>query len=143
MSVAEITRINKLKRNAVIHPGDRLKVRPMRWVELSEINWDDLQIRRSDTPKIALDNGPYYFSRPRKARQPSKKYYEEHPSSPRQTYRQAARLWREFERKVGNMGPLELSIGRLAHRPRPGARRPGPGRTSFCSRRQRQQALCS
>ena len=110
MSVAEIIRINKLKRNAVIHPGDRLKVRPMRWVELSEINWDDLQIRRSDTPKIALDNGPYYFSRPRQARQPSKKYYEEHPSSPRQTYRQAARLWREFERKVGNMGRLSSRL---------------------------------
>ena len=110
MSVAEITRINKLKKNAVIHPGDRLKVRPMRWVELSEINWDDLQIRRSDTPKIALDNGPYYFSRPRKARQPSKKYYEEHPSSPRHTYRQAARLWREFERKVGRMGRLSSRL---------------------------------
>ena len=110
MSVAEIIRINKLKRNAVIHPGDQLKVRPMRWVELSEINWDDLQIRRSDTPKIALDNGPYYFSRPRKARQPSKKYYEEHPSSPRQTYRQAARLWREFERKVGRMGRLSSRL---------------------------------
>ena len=110
MSVAEITRINKLKKNAVIHPGDRLKVRPMRWVELSEINWEDLQIRRSDTPKIALDNGPYYFSRPRKARQPSKKYYDPHPSSPRQTYRQAARLWREFERKVGRMGRLSSQL---------------------------------
>lgn len=110
MSVAEITRINNLKKNAVIHPGDRLKVRPMRWVELSEINWDDLQIRRSDTPKIASDNGPYYFSRPRNKRQPSRKYYEEHPSSPRQTYRQAARLWREFERKVGRMGRLSSRL---------------------------------
>ena len=110
MSVAEITRLNNLKRNAVIHPGDRLKVRPMRWVELSEIDWDDLQIRRSDTPKIASDNGPYYFSRPRNKRQPSKKYYEEHPSSPRQTYRQAARLWREFERKVGSMGRLSSRL---------------------------------
>ena len=110
MSVAEITRINKLKKNAVIHPGDRLKVRPMRWVELSEINWADLQIRRSDTPKIASDNGPYYFSRPRNKRQPSKKYYEGHPSSPRQTYRQAARLWREFERKVGRMGHLSSRL---------------------------------
>ena len=110
MSVAEITRINNLKKNAVIHPGDRLKVRPMRWVELSEINWDDLQIRRADTPKIASDNGPYYFSRPRNKRQPSKTYYEGHPSSPRQTYRQAARLWREFERKVGSMGRLSSRL---------------------------------
>ncbi len=108
MSVAEITRINKLKKNAVIHPGDQLKVRPI--LELSEINWDDLQIRRSDTPKIASDNGPYYFSRPRNKRQPSKKYYEGHPSSPRQTYRQAARLWREFERKVGSMGRLSSRL---------------------------------
>ena len=110
MSVAEITRINKLKRNAVIHPGDRLKVRPMRWVELSEIDWDDLQIHRADTPKIAFGNGPYYFSRPRNKRQPNKKYYEEHPSSPRQTYRQATRLWREFESKVGRMGRLSSQL---------------------------------
>ena len=110
MSVAEITRINKLKRNAVIHPGDRLKVRPMRWVELSEIDWDDLQIHRADTPKIAFDNGPYYFSRPRDKRQPNKKYYEGHPSSPRKTYRQAVRLWREFESKVGRMGRLSSRL---------------------------------
>ncbi len=110
MSVAEITRLNDLKKNAVIHPGDQLKVRPMRWVELSEINWDDLQIRRADTPKIASANGPYYFSRPRNKRQPSKKYYEEHPRSPRQTYRQAARLWREFERQVGAMGRLSSRL---------------------------------
>ena len=110
MSVAEISRINNLKRNAVIHPGDRLKVRPMRWVELSEIDWDALQIRRADTPKIASGNGPYYFSRPRNKRQPSKTYYEGHPSSPRQTYRQAARLWREFERKVGRMGRLSSRL---------------------------------
>ena len=110
MSVAEITRLNNLKSNAVIHPGDRLKVRPMRWVELSKIDWDDLKIHRADTPKIASGNGPYYFSRPRKTSQPNKKYYEGHPSSPRQTYRQAARLWREFERKVGNMGRLSSRL---------------------------------
>lgn len=110
MSVAEITRINSLKRNAVIHPGDQLKVRPMRWVELSEIDWDDLQIHRTDMPKIALGSGPYYFSRPRKTRQPSKTYYEGHPSSPRQTYRQAIRLWREFESKVGRMGRLSSRL---------------------------------
>ncbi len=110
MSVAEITRLNQLKRNAVIHPGDQLKVRPMRWVELSEINWDDLQIRRADMPKITFDNGPYYFSRPRNKRQPSKTYYEGHPSSPRRTYRQAIRLWREFERKVGSMGRLSSRL---------------------------------
>ena len=110
MSVAEIIRINKLKRNAVIHPGDRLKVRPMRWVELSKIDWDDLQIHRSDMPKIAFGSGPYYFSRPRKTRQPSKTYYEGHRSSPRQTYRQAKRLWREFESKVGRMGRLSSRL---------------------------------
>ena len=111
MSVAELTRINKLKGNAVIHPGDPLKVRPMlRWVELSEINWDDLQIHRADMPKIASDNGPYYFSRPRKASQPRKTYYEGHPKSPLQTYKQAMRLWREFESKVGRMGRLSSRL---------------------------------
>ena len=142
MSVAEITRINKLKRNAVIHPGDRLKVRPMRWVELSEIDWDDLQIHRADTPKIAFDNGPYYFSRPRDKRQPNKKYYEGHPSSPRKTYRQAVRLWREFESKVGRMGRLSsrLEGWHIVLDPGHGGLDPGAG--GFHPRRQRQKALC-
>ena len=112
MSVAELTRINKLKRNAVIHPGTQLIVRPMlRRVELSEINWDDLQIHRADMPKIAFGNGPYYFSRPDRARQPDKTYYEGHPKSPRQTYdEQAMPLWREFESKVGRMGRLSSRL---------------------------------
>jgi LysM repeat protein/N-acetylmuramoyl-L-alanine amidase len=103
MSIAEITRINKLA-GTVIHPGDQLKVRPMRWLELSAIDWDALEVDRA--PKIALGNGPYYYTRPRNARQLSKTYYEGHPHSPRRTYRQAARLWQDFERKVATLGRL-------------------------------------
>ena len=107
MSLAEIIRINELKRT-IIHPGDLLKVRPMRWLELSEINWAALQVNRA--PKINLGNGPYYYSRPRKTDQLSKTYYEDHPSSPRQTYRQAALLWQDFERKVDSMGQVSNQL---------------------------------
>lgn len=105
MSVAEITQINNLQ-GTVIHPGDHLKVRPMRWLELSEIDWDALQVNRSSMRKIPLANGPYYYTRPRNAHQLSKTYYEGHPHSPRRTYRQAARLWSQFERKVESLGRL-------------------------------------
>ena len=105
MSVAEITRINNLQ-GSVIHSGDKIKVRPMRWLELSEIDWDALQVSRTGMRKIPLGNGPYYNTRPRNARQLSKTYYEGHPHSPRRTYRQAARLWNDFERKVESLGRL-------------------------------------
>jgi LysM repeat protein/N-acetylmuramoyl-L-alanine amidase len=105
MSIAEIARLNQLQ-GTVIHPGDPLKVRPMRWLELSAIDWDALQVNRAGVRKIAAGNGPYYFSRPRNPRQLRRTYYEGHPHSPRRTHRQAARLWRDFERKIENLGRL-------------------------------------
>ena len=105
MSVAEISRINNLQ-GSVIHPGEPIKVRPMRWLELSEIDWDGLQVSRTGMRKITLDNGPYYHTRPRNKHQLSKTYYEGHPHSPRRTYRQAARLWSDFELKVESLGRL-------------------------------------
>jgi len=103
MSIAEISRLNALK-GTVIHPGDQLRVRPMRWLELSAIDWAALQIDR--VPKIALGNGPYYYTRPRNAHQLSKAYYEEHPHSPLKTYRRAAKLWSAFEQEVASIGRL-------------------------------------
>ena len=143
MSVAEITRINKLKRNAVIHPGDRLKVRPMRWVELSEINWDDLQIRRADTPKIASRQWPVLLL-PASQGAPAEQEILRRPSKLAASDVSPSSASVAGIRAQGRAhGAFELSVGRLAHRPRPGARRVGPGRNSFCSRRQRQKALCS
>ena len=106
MSVAEITRINNLS-GPLIHPGDQLKVRPLHWLELSDIDWNALhRIETIGATKIELGNGPYYTTRPRNTHQPSKTYYEGHPHSPYRTYRQAACLWEAFERKVASLGRL-------------------------------------
>lgn len=107
MSVSELRQLNELK-GSVIHPGDQLKVRPFRWLEISEIDWDSLQLDQAR--KYAIDNGPYYGSRPKANRQKSKSYYENHPHSPLKTYRTAAKLWRQFEDKVERMGRLSNAL---------------------------------
>lgn len=108
MSVAELQELNGIT-GPVIHPGDRLRVRPFlgrNWLKPSEIDWDSLQLRLSGISRIGSGNGPYYYGRPRADRQPSQRYYEGHPSSPLAMYRQGRRLWEEFDRQVGELGRL-------------------------------------
>ncbi len=107
MSVSELRQLNELK-GSVIHPGDQLKVRPFRWLEISDIDWDSLQLDQGH--KYATDNGPYYGSRPKANRQKSENYYENHPHSPLKTYRTAEKLWRQFEDKVGRVGRLSNAL---------------------------------
>ena len=79
-------------------------MRPLRWLEISEIDWSALSISHEKT--FDLPNGPYYGSRPKAATQRSKTYYENHPHSPLKTYRKAEKLWRQFQQKVNGMGQL-------------------------------------
>lgn len=114
MSVAELKRINNL-RSSVIHPGDRLKVKPLlgrgkEWLKVSEINWDKLQVSLGGIRKIRAENGPYYYSRPKARRQKHSRYYEGHPSSPLRTYNQARKLWKAFEREVDGLGRLSNTL---------------------------------
>ena len=114
MSVAELKRINHL-RSSVIHPGDRLKVKPLlgrgrEWLKISEINWDKLQVSLGGIRKIPAENGPYYYSRPQARRQKHARYYEEHPPSPLRTYYQARKLWKAFEREVDGLGRLSNTL---------------------------------
>ncbi len=114
MSVAELKRINHL-RSSVIHPGDRLKVKPLlgrgrEWLKSSEINWNKLQVSRGGIRKIRAENGPYYYSRPQARRQKHARYYEGHPSSPLRTYRQARKLWNTFAHEVDGLGRLSNTL---------------------------------
>ena len=114
MSVAELRRLNDLS-GMVIHPGQRLKVRPLlgrpggldpSQLDPSRIPWERLLVDVAGLRRIALENGPYYGQRPRARRQPSRQYAEKHPPSPLRTYRQARKLWDRFEGEVGRLGRL-------------------------------------
>jgi LysM repeat protein len=107
MSIAELKELNHIKGN-VIHPRDKLKVRPLRWLENSEIDWQSLQLVHGR--KYDLDNGPYYGSRPKAKRQQSTTYYENHPHSPLKIYRRAVKIWQQFEHKVDALGRLSNTL---------------------------------
>jgi LysM repeat protein/N-acetylmuramoyl-L-alanine amidase len=112
MSVAEVKQLNGL-RGSVIHPGDRLKVRPLlgiNWLKPFEINWQSLWVVKGSIPRLAAVNGPYFFQKPGATRQKSRSYYEGHPASPLQTYRQARTLWSAFEQQVSRLGRLSNAL---------------------------------
>ena len=107
MSLAELRKLNKLK-TSLIHPGEELKVRPLRWLELSEIDWNSLGINHSTT--FDTKNGPYYGKRPKSSHQKSKNYYENHPYSPYSTYITARALWGKFQKKINSLGKLSSTL---------------------------------
>ncbi|MEE3232850.1 MAG: LysM peptidoglycan-binding domain-containing protein [Candidatus Latescibacterota bacterium] len=107
MSLSELRKLNKLK-TSIIHPGEKLKVRPLRWLELSKIDWNSLRINH---PKIFRSkNGPYYGKRPNADHQKNKKYYENHPYSPHSTFKIAKVLWEKFQKKINGLGKLSSTL---------------------------------
>lgn len=113
MSVAELRELNDL-RSTVIHPGQKLRVRPLlshgQRLQMSQIPWNDLYARIDGLPILDLDNGPYFGQRPKADRQKSQKYSEMHPTSPLKTYRQATKVFKTFERRVDAMGQLSNEL---------------------------------
>lgn len=114
MSVADLKKVNNL-RDAVIHPGDRLKVNPLldagrEWSEISDIGWTDMMASAGRVKTINADNGPYYSARPAAARQKHINYYENPKLTPLQSYQQAQALWENFEKQIGNQQPLSNAL---------------------------------
>ena len=117
MSLRELRTTNSL-RGSVIHPGQRLRVRPLLGdddtglglLSPSEIPWNDLVPRSRAVPVITASNGPYLYSKPRASAQRSRHHREGSAHGPRTTYQQARRLWESFEARVSSLGRLSRSL---------------------------------
>lgn len=117
MSLRELRGANELA-TSVIHPGQRLRVRPLlgdddRGIGLlaaSEIPWDDLVPRTKAVPMLHASNGPYLYSKPRAAAQRSPSHREGSAHGPRTTYDRASRLWQAFEGRVKSIGRLSRDL---------------------------------
>ena len=96
VSIAEIKRLNRLRTNR-IHPGQVLRVGP--------------KIREFPAP-----NGPYYWHKPQKPAQQSRRHAEAPKSRPIEDFRHARTLLRAFD--------AEITAGLAKHK---GAKRPLKG----------------
>lgn len=116
MSLSELRSMNGL-RSSTIHPGQRLEVRPilggseegLGLLSPTEIPWNELHSQVTATSAYLLENGPYFYSRPRADVQKSNYYFERPGEGPRAAYARALRLWESFEKQV-------QELGRLSHR---------------------------
>lgn len=101
MSLQELRELNGL-RGAVIHPGQRLKVRPRLGAggEAEQVDWERLMIELPGVRTIAAANGPYYWEKPSAEAQKSRRYLEESSISPTVAYRHGLRLWESLQEEV-------------------------------------------
>ncbi|MCC7265621.1 MAG: LysM peptidoglycan-binding domain-containing protein [Candidatus Latescibacteria bacterium] len=113
MSVPELRRLNKIK-GAVIHPGARLKVRPIlgdtESLQTAEVNWDSLRVPLRRLGEIESENGPYYRDRPKAPHQLQPDYYENPSLSPIQAYERSQELWQAFAGSVEQLPPLSSAL---------------------------------
>ena len=107
MSVSQLRKLNNLRRS-VIHPGDRLKVKPLlggaAGRRLDRGDWQSLFAGPQGVRSFTRGDGPYFYRAPRAAYQKSTTYYENAVAKPLQTYRQARSLWKSFEAAVSRLG---------------------------------------
>jgi LysM repeat protein/N-acetylmuramoyl-L-alanine amidase len=117
MSLSELRKLNDLK-GSVIHPGQRLVVRPLLGddddglglLAPHDIDWAALVPESSRIRRFEAANGPYFHQQPRASAQRSQTHIEEPRVGPWATYQQARALWTEFERRVRATGRLSRSL---------------------------------
>ncbi len=111
MSLRELRALNGI-RGSVIHPGQKLTVRPRlgTTAESGELDWDDLVVSVSGVRRFDVANGPYYWATPKATAQPSSTYKEEKNISPKLAYRNARILWRQFEETLAAQPPLSAQL---------------------------------
>jgi LysM repeat protein/N-acetylmuramoyl-L-alanine amidase len=117
MSLAELRKMNEL-RGSVIHPGQKLKVRPILgpgngvggWLHPDQIDWASLSRPPSGVRSIVAENGPYFFRRPRAKQQRHQSYFEGSPVLPYSAYQNARRIFKEFDARVDRLGRLSRDL---------------------------------
>ncbi len=115
MSLRELRDLNNL-RGSLIHPGQKLKVRPLLGTRadnggyIGSLDWDKLNISVPGVAKVQAASGPYFYEKPIAIRQPDKTYTEESTISPGISYRHARKLFDVFEEQVKAMGKLDDSL---------------------------------
>ena len=79
MSVSQLRKFNNLRRS-VIHPGDRLKVKPLlggaAGRRLDQGDWHSLFAGPQGVRSFTRGDGPYFYRAPRAAYQKNTTYYE-------------------------------------------------------------------
>ncbi len=117
MSLRELRRLNNL-RGSVIHPGQKLKVRPtpgaateaLAQAEPSAgqatIDWDKLNIKVSGVQRLQPGNGPYYYEKPKASQQRNRTFREESSINPLVCYNHAHKLLGQFDKTLAKMPRL-------------------------------------
>lgn len=112
MSLRELRDLNNLH-GSLIHPGQRLKVRPLLGTHsgdggyIGSLDWDKLKITVQGVKQIQTANGPYFYEKPSANSQPNRNYGEDSSMSPQTAYTHARKLFDEFRKKVEAMGKLD------------------------------------
>lgn len=117
MSLSELRAMNSL-RGSVIHPGQRLSVRPIfgdddggiGLLAPHDIQWAALLPTTSGVRRFENANGPYFHQQPKAVAQRSQKHIEEPSMGPWRTYVQARELWSEFGQRVRSAGRLSRTL---------------------------------
>ena len=113
MSLRELRDLNGIS-GSVIHPGQKLIVRPMPGLGSRERvrrspdgqDWSVLDVAVPGVQRIGTANGPYYFEAPKASYQKHAKYLEESVISAPVAYRHARKLWNAFVKEVEGMDRL-------------------------------------
>lgn len=99
MSLGELRRLNELK-GSVIHPGQKLRVRPMLGAAEPERGGEEDWASLLEPPKgvrsFTAANGPYFHAGPRAASQSSRTYAEDSRLKPLTAYQRGRELWDHY-----------------------------------------------
>ncbi len=113
MSLSELRRLNDL-RGSVIHPDQKLRVRPIPGAVAPDasstgpatIDWDNLAVKVAKVQRLRPGNGPYYYEKPRAKQQTSRTYHEESSINPLVSFNHAQKLLTKFDQTLTAMPPL-------------------------------------